>query len=51
MIRDEQRLIDAIVAGEANGHYFLLIGEKGTGKVNVLRSSKLNHIMKKFLIT
>jgi hypothetical protein len=34
--RDEQKLVDDIVAGKLAGHYFLLIGEKGTGKSSML---------------
>ncbi len=36
VLRDEQGLIDAIVSGEAKGQYFLLVGEKGTGKSSML---------------
>ncbi|KAL4791838.1 hypothetical protein BDV19DRAFT_369850 [Aspergillus venezuelensis] len=35
-IRDEQPKIDKIISGEIPGHYFLLIGEKGTGKTSML---------------
>ena len=28
VLREEQELIDAIIKGEAVGHYYLLIGEK-----------------------
>ncbi|KAL4873466.1 hypothetical protein BDV12DRAFT_182277 [Aspergillus spectabilis] len=35
-IRDEQPRIDKIISGEIPGHYFLLIGEKGTGKTSML---------------
>ncbi|KAL4918522.1 hypothetical protein BDW62DRAFT_181023 [Aspergillus aurantiobrunneus] len=35
-VRDEQPMIDKIIAGEIPGHYFLLIGEKGTGKTSML---------------
>ncbi|KAL2827081.1 hypothetical protein BDW59DRAFT_171607 [Aspergillus cavernicola] len=35
-IRDEQPTIDKIIAGDIPGHYFLLIGEKGTGKTSML---------------
>jgi len=34
--RDEQKKIDAIVSGLDSGRYFLLIGEKGTGKSSML---------------
>ncbi|KAL6235763.1 hypothetical protein BDW75DRAFT_130179 [Aspergillus navahoensis] len=36
LIRDEQPKIDKIISGEIPGHYFLLIGEKGTGKTSML---------------
>ncbi|KAK5173840.1 uncharacterized protein LTR77_002521 [Saxophila tyrrhenica] len=36
VLRDEQALIDAIVSGKAKGQYFLLVGEKGTGKSSML---------------
>ncbi|KAL4924337.1 ATP-binding protein [Aspergillus undulatus] len=35
-VRDEQPRIDKIISGEIPGHYFLLIGEKGTGKTSML---------------
>lgn len=34
--RSEQGIIDAIVDGRDVGHYFLIIGEKGTGKSSML---------------
>lgn len=34
--RDEQVLIDAIISGQRRGNYFLLVGEKGTGKSSML---------------
>ena len=34
--RDEQAQIDAIIDGTDQGHYFLLIGEKGTGKSSMI---------------
>ena len=34
--RKEQHKIDAIVDGTERGHYYLLIGEKGTGKSSML---------------
>ncbi len=34
--RKEQSKIDAIVDGTERGHYFLLVGEKGTGKSSML---------------
>jgi hypothetical protein len=36
--RDEQHKMDAIIAGETQGKYYLLIGEKGTGKTSMLLS-------------
>ena len=37
--RDEQAKIDAIVSGEDKGHYHLIIGEKGTGKLKMIFQS------------
>lgn len=34
--RDEQSLIDDIVSGKLKGQYYLLVGEKGTGKSSML---------------
>lgn len=34
--RPQQKLIDDIVSGKISGRYFLLIGEKGTGKTSLL---------------
>ncbi|KAF2834466.1 hypothetical protein M501DRAFT_1001088 [Patellaria atrata CBS 101060] len=34
--RDEQEKLDDIVSGKEKGHYYLLIGEKGTGKSSML---------------
>lgn len=34
--RDEQKAIDAIIDGSDRGHYFLIIGEKGTGKTSMI---------------
>jgi hypothetical protein len=34
--RPEQGLIDGIVSGRVKGHYYLLFGEKGTGKTSML---------------
>ncbi|KAI9715321.1 MAG: hypothetical protein M1828_000886 [Chrysothrix sp. TS-e1954] len=34
--REEQDVIDAIVDGSMKGHYFLIFGEKGTGKSSML---------------
>ena len=36
VLREEQREIDGIVNGTTRGHYYLLIGEKGTGKTSML---------------
>ncbi|KAL4764385.1 ATP-binding protein [Aspergillus foveolatus] len=36
LVRDEQHKIDQIISGGIPGHYFLLIGEKGTGKTSML---------------
>jgi energy-coupling factor transporter ATP-binding protein EcfA2 len=36
VLRDEQALIDDIVFGKKKGQYFLLVGEKGTGKSSML---------------
>lgn len=34
--RDEQSLLDDIVSGKLKGQYYLLVGEKGTGKSSML---------------
>lgn len=34
--RPEQELLDAIVSGKKTGRYYLLIGEKGTGKTSMI---------------
>ena len=34
--RDEQEKIDRIITGDLRGHYYLLVGEKGTGKTSML---------------
>lgn len=34
--RPEQALIDGVVRGRVKGHYYLLFGEKGTGKTSML---------------
>lgn len=34
--RDEQEKVDKIVSGEVRGHYYLMIGEKGTGKTSMI---------------
>ncbi|OQE20022.1 hypothetical protein PENSTE_c014G02357 [Penicillium steckii] len=39
VVRDEQMRIDDIVAGRRRGHYYLIIGEKGTGKTSMLLES------------
>ncbi|CAI7580602.1 unnamed protein product [Penicillium glandicola] len=36
VVRDEQPKIDDIVAGRKSGHYYLMVGEKGTGKTSML---------------
>lgn len=36
VIREEQALIDDIVAGRVRGQYHLIVGEKGTGKSSML---------------
>lgn len=36
VVRPEQERVDAIVAGRETGHYYLLIGDKGTGKSSML---------------
>lgn len=36
VLREEQELLDAIVAGHVRGQYHLLVGEKGTGKSSML---------------
>lgn len=39
VVRDEQMKIDDIIAGRRRGHYYLIIGEKGTGKTSMLLES------------
>ncbi|KAJ5386609.1 hypothetical protein N7509_009150 [Penicillium cosmopolitanum] len=39
VVRDEQMRIDDIIAGRRRGHYYLVIGEKGTGKTSMLLES------------
>lgn len=34
--REEQYKIDDIIAGRRCGHYYLIVGEKGTGKTSML---------------
>lgn len=36
VMRPQQKLIDEIVSGKISGRYFLLLGEKGTGKTSML---------------
>lgn len=36
IVRPEQDKIDKVVAGEASGHYYLLLGEKGCGKTSMI---------------
>lgn len=47
VVRDEQPKIDKIVSGDIGaGHYYLIIGEKGTGKTSMLLEAmrKINGI-------
>lgn len=37
--RAQQPLLDAIIAGKVSGRYYLLIGEKGTGKTSMILES------------
>ena len=37
--RDEQERLDRIVAGQERGSYYLLVGEKGTGKTSMILES------------
>ncbi|KKK19652.1 hypothetical protein ARAM_001651 [Aspergillus rambellii] len=39
IVRPEQATIDAIIRGNARGNYYLLFGEKGTGKTSMLLES------------
>ncbi|KAL3468986.1 hypothetical protein BJX99DRAFT_242301 [Aspergillus californicus] len=39
IVRPEQSLIDGIVGGKVKGNYYLLFGEKGTGKTSMLLES------------
>ncbi|SPO04424.1 uncharacterized protein DNG_07109 [Cephalotrichum gorgonifer] len=34
--RDEQDIVDEVIAGHAKGHYLLLMGDKGTGKSSMI---------------
>jgi hypothetical protein len=36
ILREEQTKLDAIVCGELRGQYYLIVGEKGTGKSSML---------------
>lgn len=36
VFREEQEHVDEILAGDVSGHYYLLIGDKGTGKSSML---------------
>lgn len=36
IVRDEQEKLDRIISGEPRGHYYLIIGEKGTGKTSMI---------------
>lgn len=46
--REEQAVIDGIVDGSLRGHYYLLVGEKGTGKtsmiLNAMRKTNGNRV-------
>ena len=35
-VREEQERLDRIIAGNEQGSYYLLIGEKGTGKTSMI---------------
>lgn len=37
--RDGQALMDRIISGQERGHYYLIIGEKGTGKTSMILES------------
>lgn len=39
VVRDEQIRLDGIVNGESKGQYYLIVGEKGTGKSSMLIDS------------
>jgi len=39
VVRDEQTQMDKIISGQARGHYYLIIGEKGTGKTSMILES------------
>ena len=42
--RVEQDLVDSIICGETTGHYYLLIGDKGTGKSSmIIDAMRRNH--------
>lgn len=36
VLRPEQERVDRIISGKEGGHYFLIVGEKGTGKSSML---------------
>lgn len=36
VVREEQVKLDSIVSGETKGQYYLVVGEKGTGKSSML---------------
>jgi DNA helicase TIP49 (TBP-interacting protein) len=36
VLRDEQEKVDRIVTGKEKGHYYLMIGEQGTGKTSII---------------
>lgn len=39
VVRDEQAKMDKIISGRERGHYYLIIGEKGTGKTSMILES------------
>lgn len=39
VVRNEQAKMDKIISGQAGGHYYLIIGEKGTGKTSMILES------------
>ncbi|OXV06814.1 hypothetical protein Egran_05419 [Elaphomyces granulatus] len=36
VLRDEQEKVDRIVSGKEKGHYYIMIGEQGTGKTSMI---------------
>lgn len=41
IVRQEQGRIDRIISGEEQGHYYLIMGEKGSGKSSSKRATLL----------